>query len=166
MGDKYTVAALDTGVFVNTSDIGFELATTFGPLSVQAEYELSSIVSDIDTYKASAYYAFVSYFLTGEHRPYKNSSFGRVKPKKDFCIKDDKGLGAIELVARYSVVDFSNYPGAEKKNQIANITAGLNWYLNNHTRIMYNFTSGNFNDLQVYGDDNLTGHLLRFQVDF
>ncbi len=70
------------------------------------------------------------------------------------------------MVARYSVMDFSNYPSVTDTNKIANITAGFNWYLSKNTRIMYNYTNGNFNDLHTYGDDNLTGHLIRFQVDF
>ncbi len=163
MGDKHKVSGI--GNFENTSDIGFELASTFGSLSVQGEYEISSIITDIDTYKAAGYYAFASFFVTGEHRPYKASSFGRVKPKKEFCLKD-RGFGALELVARYSVMDFSSYPGVDSNDKIANITAGFNWHLNNYTRIMYNYTNGNFNDLETYGDFNLTGHLIRFQVDF
>ncbi len=175
MGDKFSsyLPYIDSdgelvrtiGDFKNTSDIGFEVASTFGSLSLQSEYELSSIITEVDTYKAAGYYAFVSFFVTGEHRPYKNSTFGRVKPKADFCINDGK-FGALELVARYSVMDFSAYPGVTDTQKIANISAGFNWYLNNNTRIMYNYTNGDFNDLAIYGDDNLTGHLIRFQVDF
>lgn len=161
MGDKTT--AIHAGIFENTSDIGFELATTFNSLSIQGEYESSSIISDVDTYKAKGYYGFVSYFVTGEHRPYKNSTFGRVKPKKDI---DNGGFGALELVARYSVMDFSDYPGVTTDNKIANLTLGFNWYLNSKVRVMYNYTNGNYNDLATYGTDNLVGHLIRFQVDF
>lgn len=167
MGDKITVSA--PGIFENTSDIGFELASTFGSLSVQGEYELSSIKTDVDTFDVNAYYAFVSYFVTGEHRPYKNSSFGRVKPKKEFM--KDGGLGAVELVARYSVMDLTDYQGDDTGDKIANISVGFNWHLNKQTRVMYNYTNTNFNDytddnVLTYGDDNLTGHLIRFQIDF
>jgi len=169
MGNKTSIAS--TGALKNTSDIGFELAATFGPLSLQSEYELASIVSSVDTYKTSGYYGYVSYFITGENRPYKNSVFNRVKPKTDFCLKD-KTWGAIELVARYSVMDLNDnldVDGNDNKNyKISNITAGFNWHLNKNTRIMYNFTSGNHEDLAPveYEDDNLIGHLIRFQVDF
>jgi len=178
MGDKIQVAAAlpveekstfavgnAIGIFENTNDLGFELASTFGPLSIQGEYEMSSITTDVDTYDASAYYAFASFFVTGEHRPYKGSTFGRVKPKSNFCPKDGN-FGALELVARYSVMDFSSYPGVTDANKIANISAGFNWYLSKSTRIMYNYTNADFNDLAIYGEDNLTGHLVRFQVDF
>ncbi len=155
----------------NAQDIGFEFAGTLGSLSLQAEYEMASIIGDdADNTKVTSngYYAFASFFLTGEHRPYKNSTFGRVKPKKNFCIKDG-GFGAFELVARYSAMDYNNYPDIDssKNYSIANISAGFNWYLNANTRIMYNYTNGNFHDFENYGEgNNLKGHLLRFQVDF
>jgi phosphate-selective porin OprO/OprP len=163
--DIKTPTAYTEGNFIHTSDIGFELATTYGSFSIQTEYEMSSIITDVDVYKAAGYYAFASFFLTGEHRPYKKSSFGRVKPKKEFCLKD-QSFGAVELVTRYSVMDFSSYPGVNTTDKVANITAGFNWYLNNHVRIMYNYTLGDYNDFKTYGDFNLTGHLIRFQVDF
>ena len=156
--------------FENTSDIGFELATTFGSLSVQGEYEMTSVKTKDETFKGNGYYAFVSYFLTGEHRPYKNSSFGRVKPKKVFG--KDGGLGAVELVARYSVMDYNNFFDVDNNDdndyKISNITVGFNWHLNNHTRVMYNFVSGDHGDLAPvdYDDNSLTGHLIRFQIDF
>ena len=171
------------GNLKNTSDVGFELATTFGSLSLQSEYEMASIVTDVDTYKTTGYYAYVSYFITGEQRTYKKSIFSRVKPKTNFL--DNGGLGAIELVARYSVMDLNNNLDVnnidDNNYKVANVTLGFNWHLNSHTRFMYNFTSGNHNDMQtkigedsfgndiygqIYGGDNLIGHLFRFQVDF
>ncbi|HHB52673.1 MAG TPA: hypothetical protein ENK75_06520, partial [Saprospiraceae bacterium] len=85
------------------------------------------------------YYAFASYFLTGEHRPYKHAAFGRVKPQNDI---DNGGLGAIEVLARYSNTTVSqdvlamNSANPEKINTIS---IGLNWYLNAHARFMYNY---------------------------
>ena len=166
LGNKVKVAVTD---FKNTSDVGVELASTFGSLSFQTEYELSSIVTNSETYNINAYYGFVSYFLTGEHRPYKNGSFGKVKPKKEFL--KNKGLGALELVARFSVMDLTNYKGTNTGDKINNITLGFNWYLSKNTRVMYNFTSTNFNDytdshVATYNNENLKGHLIRFQVFF
>ncbi len=166
LGNKVKVAVSD---FKNTSDIGFELSSTFGSFSFQTEYELSSIITNSETYTNNAYYGFVSYFVTGEHRPYKNGSFGKIKPKKEFL--KNKGLGALELVARYSVMDLTNYQGTNTGDKINNITLGFNWYLSKNTRVMYNFTSANFNDytdiyVTTYNDENLKGHLVRFQVFF
>jgi phosphate-selective porin OprO/OprP len=166
LGNKVKVAVSD---FKNTSDIGFELASTFGSFSFQTEYELSSIITNSETYTNNAYYGFVSYFVTGEHRPYKNGSFGKIKPKKEFL--KDKGLGALELVARYSVMDLTNYQGTNTGDKINNVTLGFNWYLSKNTRVMYNYTSTNFNDytdiyVATYNDEKLKGHLVRFQVFF
>lgn len=171
MGEKTTIASV--GNLKNTSDIGFELAATFGSLSFQSEYELASIVTDIDTYKTNGYYGYVSYFITGEHRPYKKSVFGRVKPKKEFM--KDGGLGAIELVARYSVMDLNGNKDLTNTDNddysIANITLGFNWHLTSHTRFMYNYVNADHNSLETdnninYGNNKLVGHLVRFQIDF
>ncbi len=165
-----TTAITSVGNLKNTSDIGFELAGTFGSLSVQGEYEAGAIITDVDTFKSKSYYGYVSYFITGEHRPYKKGIFTRVKPKKEFM--KDGGLGAIELVARYSVMDLNeniDVNGNDSNDyKIANITVGFNWHFNKHTRFMYNFVSGDHNALAPieYNNSSLTGHLIRFQVDF
>ena len=164
-----TTATPSVGKLENTSDIGFELAATFGSFSIQGEYEAGSIVTDVDVFKTKSYYGYISYFITGEHRPYKNGIFGRVKPKSEFM---KGGLGAIELVARYSVMDLNDnldVKGTDDNDyKIANITLGVNWHLNKYTRLMYNYVNGNHNDLAPisYDNKNLTGHLTRFQMDF
>ena len=172
MGHKYELG-FDSD---KRSDLGFEVATNFGPLSIQGEYKMNSndVDKDVygqDSYKVNTYYAFVSYFVTGEHRPYKHGTFGRVKPKHDV---DNGGFGALELAARYSAVDnsdiYKDYATATAEGGIkgnvyktSNITLGLNWYLNSHARIMYNTVLTDFNGDN--GEKQLT-HLLRFAVDF
>ena len=165
MGDKFIV---HVGPFERENDFGLEAASTFGPLSIQGEYKYSDFNSRDNPINANGYYGFVSYFLTGEHRPYKKGTFGRVKPKKDLNFKSHS-FGALELSFRYSALEVNGSQVTQPldfNNSISNITAGLNWYLNPRTRIMYNFTHTNFNDLEFYGDNDLTGNLIRFQVDF
>ncbi len=88
--------------------INFETAFTSGPFTFQAEYLGSSVKQDLpkfsETYNFNNYYGQISYFLTGEHRPYKNSyaTFGRLKPKKIFM---NGGSGAWELALRYTHTD-------------------------------------------------------------
>ena len=147
------------------NDLGFELATTFGPLSLQGEYEMSRQDVGGETYSVNGYYALASFFITGEGRNYKKGSFGRVKPKNDFCALDNK-WGAVELLARYSVMDFTDAMGVASFNgtdveAVKNITIGLNWYLNKHTKLMYNFIYGDLGH-----DDNYLSNLVRVQVDF
>jgi phosphate-selective porin OprO/OprP len=170
MGHKYKLG-FDAD---KRSDLGFEVATNFGSLSIQGEYKMNSndVDKDVygqDNYKVNTYYAFVSYFLTGEHRPYKHGTFGRVKPKHDV---DNGGFGALELAARYSAVDnsdkYKDYAsaGSDIERDIyktSNLTFGLNWYLNSHARVMYNAVLTDFS-----GDngEKQLAHMLRFAVDF
>jgi len=157
MGGKYDLGLDDSE---GRSDLGLELATTFGPLSVQGEYKMHNNQLPNETYKVNTYYAFVSYFITGEHRPYKKGTFGRVKPKNDV---DNGGMGALELAVRYSAVDNSDFITGGSNDQLNNLTFGLNWYLNSHTRFMYNTVLTDFN-----GDngEKQIAHMLRVAVDF
>ena len=80
---------------------------------------------------------------------------------------DNNGFGAIELTARYSFMDFTNFPLARSGDKISNITAGINWYLNVHSSLMDNYTVTYFNAFNLYGNhQNLHGHLIRLQVNF
>ena len=161
MGSKYHYALPGA---TGRQIIGAELGTTFGSISIQGEYKTQSLKNDVDKdYNMSSYYAMGSFFLTGEHRPYKHSAFGRVKPKKDI---DNGGFGALELVARYSNMTVSQdvvEANVGRPEQVNNMILGFNWYLTSHARIMYNY---------VITDDkndtlgNLSGHLIRVAIDF
>ncbi len=161
MGNKVSVGFDSLKV---QSDVGFELAANFGPLSLQGEYEMGNYQTvENGDYKINAYYAALTYFVTGGHRGYKKAAGSRVKPYNNFCIKDGK-LGALELVLRYSAMDFASVVTTGNDNKVSNITAGFNWYLNSHTRIMYNHVISDFNSV---GDNNkLHADLLRLQIDF
>ena len=87
----------------------------------------------------------VSYFLTGEHRPYdrKLGIHKRLEPFEDFFRVRTRsqgiqnGLGAWEVAARYSniVLNDKNVQG----NNLTDFTIGLNWYLNPYTRWKFNY---------------------------
>ena len=161
MGGKYEYTFPDAK---KRNTLGVEFAGNYKSISLQGEYKTMTLTNDINKdYKMNSYYVMGSYFVTGEHRPYKNGAFGRVKPKKDI---DNDGFGALELLVRMSnmtassdVVDANM--GVAK--QVNNVSVGLNWYLTAHARLMYNY---------IMTDDkndtlgNLKGHLLRFQIDF
>ncbi|MGI9592632.1 MAG: porin [Myxococcota bacterium] len=86
-------------------------------------------------------YAYASYFLTGEHRPYElgKGRFGRLKPKKNFN-PFKGGWGAWEIAARYSYLDLDdrNIRGGT----LWDVTAALNWYLYPNFRWMLNYVHG------------------------
>jgi len=149
---RQTPRLVDTG-FINCDEVdlyGAEAAWVNGPLSVQAEYLLTHIdngvlvpsnvpLGDIDCH---GYYVFVSYFLTGENRPYDTASatFGRVKPYENFwfvrtCDGNCFGRGAWELAARWSNVDLDGGNGGN----LDELTLGVNWYWNPNMRWMFNY---------------------------
>ena len=166
-GDKTVVHLPEAGAVEKRSGLGFETAVNFGSLSIQGEYKKQTVTTDKKDFGIDAYYAMASYFLTGEYRPYKHGAFGRVKPKKSI---DDGGYGALELVARYSVLDSSDelttFNGLETNGKTTDLTFGLNWYLNAHTRIMYNFINTDFGFTDTANQNNQTAHLFRVQMDF
>jgi phosphate-selective porin OprO/OprP len=171
VGSKYALGFASD----KRSDIGFEVATTFGPLSIQGEYKMNNSTVDVvnKTFKTNSFYVFASYFITGEHRPYKKGTFGRVKPKNDV---DNGGMGALEVAVRYSAVDntdFKSYVGDSNYDKVNNITFGLNWYLNAHARVMYNYVATDLNgiggDIDSNGDpkvDKKAAHMFRVALDF
>jgi phosphate-selective porin OprO/OprP len=167
MADRF----VDTGSFTAHSSDRFnpELAVVYGPFSLQTEYTFVDVnlkrSMDSDP-EFSGAYIYGSYFLTGEYRKYstKSGTFSRVKPKNNFSW--GKGIGAIELTARYSHLDLNDE--AIRGGKLDDITLGINWYLNPNTRIMLNYVhadvdqanTGNIND----GNADLAS--MRFQIDF
>jgi len=147
---------VNRGRFIDTGQVkqvdhanlyGLELAATAGPFSVQSEYNRETLKRTLDSLPEPTYdgwYAYVSWFPTGDHRPYDRSTgeFERVIPNSP--------RGALELVARYSTLDL-NDPGAGIKGGKEEIvTLGANWYANANVRIMTNY-------LFVKNDDNAKG---------
>jgi len=155
--------------FVDTSNfagdqvdlVGLEAAWVNGPLSLQGEYMMADanrLGSGSDV-KFDGYYVQASYFLTGEHRNYKTSeaAFSRIKPKENYNAAG--GPGAWEVKARYSGLDLSDSDITGGK--LNDTTAGVNWYLNPNTKIMWDY---------VHADKDNVGQadmfMMRLQFDF
>jgi len=125
---------VDTGLLGDvdqTVAFGAEGAVMYGPFSVQGEYmrvaldRSSSPNPDFD-----GWYVLGSWVLTGESRSYSRSRavFSGVVPKRPW--------GAVELAARYSTLDLIDsgvYGGSEN-----DVTVGLNWYIRENLRLMFN----------------------------
>jgi phosphate-selective porin OprO and OprP len=170
-----------------------EFALVWGPLSIQGEYMLSAVTAnrnlstlrnpfltkDNPTFQGA--YAFISYFLTGEHRKYKQSAacFDRVKPKHNFSLRNG-GWGAWEVAFRWSYLNLNSsgiYGGVEN-----DYTIGLNWYLTPNVRWMVNYVQAVIDNRQVtpttqytpatfdYPENYANGVVnvieTRFQIDF
>jgi len=138
---------LTNDTFVNTGEFfteaadlfGYEAAMVRGPLSVQGElFQQFANAESVGDPGFWGFYVYGSYFLTGEHRPYDQSKgiFKGVTPTSAFQFKGG-GWGALETAFRLSYVDL-NSKGIQGGKEI-DLTAGLNWYLNGNTRIMFNY---------------------------
>lgn len=141
---------------INISSL--ELAYNSGSFSFQSEYASAQINTALNIISVPSYYAYISYFLTKEHRPYKSSykGFSRIKPLHNFDY--NKGWGAFEIALRVSSFDLSE----ANQGKLNDVTFGLNWYLNAYTRFMYNYVNGK----NAFLESNNNAHLIRFQVDF
>ncbi len=155
LGPKY----VDTGSFAANSILMLDVegAVVLGPLSVQAEVFSTSVESETAGDPSFlGYYGTVSFFITGEHRAYKTNAFDRVKPNANF---GDGGIGALELAVRYSGLNLEDAKIAG--GELSDITVGLNWHLNPHSRVMVNYIRA---DLKDAGIANILS--TRLQVDF
>ena len=144
--------------------IASEIAYVNGSLSLQGEALQTTINTEIgqgnapNTHQIMSYYGQVSYFLTGESRPYKNSlsGFGRVKPNNNY---GENGWGALEIAARFSAIK------VQESELLEDITLGVNWYLNPNTRMMFNYVMGEMTN----ASGEMTSQnavMMRIQLDF
>lgn len=127
---------------------GAETAFVYGPLSMQSELFGSTVNRQRDiANNFYGMYAFVSYFLTGENRPYnrKLGVFDRVRPYENFFrVRTDDGdvqtgRGAWEVAYRFSYIDMLDGLTVKGAGMAADHTFGLNWYLNPFTKVMFNY---------------------------
>jgi phosphate-selective porin OprO/OprP len=157
--------------YVSTGDVtgiddltmfGVEAAVVAGPFSVQAEYVQANLSTEANTDPSfSGYYGYVTYFLTGENRTYKEeaATFDRVKPKSVFDGKG--GIGAWELAARFSEIELNDAEAAVSGGELRDITVGLNWYPNPNFRWMANYVRAT---LDGFGTSDALA--MRFAADF
>ena len=120
----------------HTSYYNGELAAVYGPLSVQGEYTTVGVnrMNGLPKPWFNGSYAFVSYFLTGESRPYlaEEGEFDRVVPKANY--------GAWEIAARVSGIDLNDAGVNIGGGKGTNYTLGLNWHMNANFKWMVNYT--------------------------
>lgn len=170
---------VDTGGLAGVENytlIGPEMAFVYGPFSIQSEYMTAMVNrgAGLSDPTFHGMYVQTSYFLTGEHRPYKkcNGVFDRVKPNENFFrvratdCNIYTGKGAWELAYRYSWLDLDDRDAGILGGWASDHTFGVNWYLNPYMRLMANYiysTDSIAND----GDTvNLHVMAMRAQIDF
>lgn len=131
-----------------------QCAAVRGPWWTQAEWYGTWIDQTGDgTVFFHGSYVSCGYFLTGEHREFEAASGapGIVKVKRPYLRwPGDRnrrhGGGAWELTARFAYLDFFDAdtpPGPSGQligTEQPQSTFGANWYLNDHVRLMFNYT--------------------------
>ncbi|WP_304075089.1 OprO/OprP family phosphate-selective porin [Maricaulis maris] len=139
---------------------GLEAAVINGPFHAEAEWMDMSLDGPAGDPDFNTQYASMGWFLTGESRSYSAGSgkFGRTRPGTTVS---EGGPGAWEIAVRYDRADFDSVAAGE----LTNWTLGVNWYLEDHVRIMANLVDGS---LSVPGaaDTDVSGAQLRLQWDF
>lgn len=161
--------------FVNTGAIptehanllNFEGAVSFGRLVVQSEArwavaEQTSGASDT----LPGAYTHVRYVLTGETIPYNRKSgvFGRVKPFAPVDLWCGQ-WGAWEIAARWSYIDLNGTALPGPGRRLSDTTAGLSWYVNDHTKFQFNWIHSDLSD-STFGNNSADTLAMRGQIDF
>ena len=127
---------------------GLELAASFGPVLLQGEYISTTakrLAAKTDA-TFSGCYAFASWMVTGEKRPYsveEGEPAGRIYAKK-------KGLGAFELAARISNLNLNDSEAGIMDGEGNNITLAANWYAYPNLKFAANY-------IMVNNDEYATG---------
>lgn len=131
-----------------------QAARVVGPFTLQAEWSAAAVQQiGAGSIFVHGMYVSAGYFLTGEHRAYNRTrgSFDQVEvlyPVTRSRSVARRGRGAVEVAARFAYLDFNsaNLPPDNNGNpagtDLYEIAAGLNWYLNTNTRIMFDYTAG------------------------
>jgi len=127
-----------------------------GPLTVQAEWYGSFIdQNDGSPVFLHGSYLDLSYFLSGGHRTYlkQQGTFGAVHVEhpvlKHFSSgssQKSRGYGAWEVTARMAYMDFDDHDlplnslGQPSGVELMQATFGVNWYLADRLRILFNYS--------------------------
>jgi phosphate-selective porin OprO/OprP len=124
---------IDTGVIADAQNVnrwGMEAGGIYGPVWLQSEYLRVDVHRrGADTVSFDGWHTDVGWVMTGESRGYDwhNGVFLNPKPHANFSLGGD-GWGALEVAARYSVLDLNNQD--IRGGRETNFTAGLHWFPN------------------------------------
>jgi phosphate-selective porin OprO/OprP len=144
--------------------VGGEAAWINGPFSVQGEFLHSSVQQpEGPALNFTGFYGSVSWFLTGETRPYNrpDGTFARVIPKHNFDWGKG-GWGAWEVVGRASYLDLNS--GEVQGGRLAMWMGGVNWHLRSHVKWRFDYGFGRLFGREPEGDINIFQS--RVELDF
>ena len=142
---------VDTGVFAaeRTFTSGLEAYYRSGPLLLGGEVFLQDVDSPSTgdpTFNGGE--VFVTWNITGETRPYKAPAayFSAVSPARPVF---QGGPGAMELVLRYSYVDFD--AGTLRGGRFCRITPMVNWHMSDYIRLEFAYGYGKLDRFDLTG---------------
>ncbi|VXC14517.1 Porin [Luteimonas sp. 9C] len=144
---------------------GAELGGTFRNFWAFAETSETTLRSDsVGDVDQKAHSAYAGWLITGEKPGFSARSgvWGTTRVARPVT---DGGIGAWELATRYDKYDFTD---AARGGEGDSWTLGLNWYLNNWSRVMFNVVRWNTeNQVGAYAGTD-SGHTfnIRTQVVF
>jgi phosphate-selective porin OprO and OprP len=150
-----------------------ELGFLWHRFHASAEYTMLEVSkASIGDPTFSGWYVAAGYFLTGEARRYnfKNGVWASTRPCCNFLSNNCCCWGALELAARYDVLDLND--GTIRGGELSTLTVGLNWYLNPYARLMFDFVTSTAQDraggspVVVIDDEDVNSFLMRFDVHF
>lgn len=165
-------AFIDTSVFAADSSniLNAELAGTWGPVHAESEFRVTSAdTGGSGTVHLPTAYTQCGWILTGEHRPYRKAQgvLGRERPKNPLGQKSPHGqscgLGALEAVFRWSWMDLND--NSIVGGELVTTTWGLNWYLNDYTKLQFNWVRAD-RDSTTAAESTTALVALRMQLDF
>jgi len=78
-------------------------------------------------------------------------------------VEPGQDLGAWELAARYSYIDLNSKD--IQGGRLADFTAGINWYMNNFSKIQFNYIRADLTNA-AFGSGIANIYGLRAQFDF
>lgn len=126
---------VDTGVIAGADNITManaEATLVSGRFHAQGEvFDVRVHRRGMGSASFGGYYGQVSWFLTEDNRSYslKGAKYGRIKPKGE--------QGAVELAARYSMIDVSSRDVRGGRQE--DVTLGLNWWMNPSMSMRFNY---------------------------
>jgi phosphate-selective porin OprO and OprP len=162
---------IDTGSI--DADGGYAAAVEFGAnwknFYFQAENFWYGIErpesSPLDDPSFGGYYAQASWVITGESRRYDAANGSFQAPRAFAPFSAAGGVGAWELALRHSRMDLNFHAGTPGTAALADgvrggeqsiWTLGVNWYLNQNFRLLFNYLRIDVDRLNPAGPGNLT----------
>lgn len=165
--DTGAITTLDNAILWNA-----EIAFVWNSLHASAEY--TSVTLDDPTHSDpnfTGYYAQIGWFITGEARAYnwKGGVWGATRPCCNFLDNNCCCKGAFEVAARYDFLDLND--GTIHGGEMSTICVGFNWYLNQYTRLMFDYVVANIQDRNgpggvVIDDADVNAFLMRWDIHF